>query len=162
MNNIIIGIGNPDRQDDGAAWHVLLKVAEELKVPIPDSFSTGFIPQNQPVDLMSLLQLTPEIAEEIAWYDRIFFVDAHTADQAEDLAIQKVEPCFQHSPLTHHFTPQSCMDLVHTLYQREPESWLVSIKGHLFEFENTLSSSTSHGVDLAVEWILEQIKQEKS
>jgi Ni,Fe-hydrogenase maturation factor len=93
----------------------------------------------------------------VSEYDRVFFIDAHTGDQSEDLVISKVEPCFQHSPLTHHFTPQSCMEISQSIYHRSPEAWLVSIKGYLFEFEDSLSESSSRAVDQAVQWLLGQI-----
>jgi hydrogenase maturation protease len=157
MKTILIGYGNPDRQDDGAAWHTLLKVAKAIHYPIPESFSTCFLPLNQSVDLVSMLQLTPEIAEAIAGYDRVFFIDAHTGDQSEDLMLTKVEPCFQHSPLTHHFTPQSCMEIVHSIYHKDPEAWLISIKGYLFEFEDKLSEPAVRTVDQAVQWLLSRI-----
>ena len=30
MNTLFIGYGNPDRQDDGVAWHVLTGIANQL------------------------------------------------------------------------------------------------------------------------------------
>ena len=32
---LLLGYGNPDREDDGVAWHVLKGVAEGLSLPSP-------------------------------------------------------------------------------------------------------------------------------
>lgn len=158
MKTLLIGFGNPDRQDDGAAWHTLLRLAKAVHYPIPEDFNAGFSPLGQDVDFLSLLQLTPEVAETISAYDRVYFIDAHTGDQTNDLVISDIEPRFQRSPLTHHMTPETCLDLARTMYNRQPKSTLVSIKGYLFEFEDELSPQTSDAVDQAVLWLLSQIK----
>jgi Ni,Fe-hydrogenase maturation factor len=62
---IIIGYGNPDREDDGVAWHILAALNARLGNPVPDLYADGFEPQGNPIDFMFRLQLMPELAETI-------------------------------------------------------------------------------------------------
>ena len=62
---LLIGYGNPDREDDGVAWHILRALSVKLGLPAPDSYEDDFT-QTAQMDFAFYLQLTPEIAEEIA------------------------------------------------------------------------------------------------
>jgi hypothetical protein len=53
-------------------------------------------------DFLFELQLTPELAETIAQYDRVCFVDAHTGAVQHDMNVSEIAAEFQASPLTHH------------------------------------------------------------
>ncbi len=140
---LIIGYGNPDREDDGVAWHVLKKLAAGLGRPAPDLENDGLDELGQSPDLVFMLQLTPEMAETIAGYDYVCFVDAHTGAYEEDLRLETITAEFQASPFTHHLTPQTCLVLAQTLYDRAPEGIIVSVRGYRFGFEHTLSPETA-------------------
>jgi hydrogenase maturation protease len=155
-NNLLIGYGNPDRQDDGVAWHILRALATRLSLPVPDSYEDEF-PRNNRLDLAFYLQLTPEMAEDLAAYERVCFVDAHTGNVPTEVQFQKVEQTFQHSPFTHHLTAQSLLSMCNTLYGKTPEAVLLSVRGYQFEFERTLSAETSALVPPAVEQIMRWI-----
>ena len=60
MTVLFIAIGNLYRRDDGVAH----KVLELLRAP------------SALVTTRSLLQLTPEVAEDLARFDRVIFIDA--------------------------------------------------------------------------------------
>ena len=151
---LILGYGNPDRQDDGVAWHILTRVAKALNRDIPSSYEDGLEPDGHEPDLFFLLQLTPELAEIIMDYDRVCFIDAHTGSMPDDLSWTKVDACYQPSPLTHHLTPSSLLCLVDNLYHRQPEGVLVSVRGFKFDFAQTLSPQTSLLAKTAAEKIL--------
>ncbi|HVP20681.1 MAG TPA: hydrogenase maturation protease [Anaerolineaceae bacterium] len=142
-STLIIGYGNPDRQDDGVAWHVLALLAEHFGYPKPDDGEVEFFPAGQNPDLLFSLQLTPEMVETISRYDRVLFIDAHTGEIAQEINIERLESRFQTSPLTHHLTPQTLLSLVSTLYQKDPQAILVSIRGFEFEFSHDLSPQTA-------------------
>ena len=150
---LVIGYGNPDRQDDGVAWHVLHALAIRLDLPTPDSYEDAF-PANERLDFAFTLQLTPEMAEEIAPYERVCFVDAHTGSIAEQVHLVAVKDQFQYSPFTHHLTAQSLLSMCQTLYGKTPEAALLSVRGYQFEFERQLSVETAALVPEAVEMIL--------
>jgi hydrogenase maturation protease len=155
---LVIGYGNPDRQDDGVAWHVLHALAVRLDLPAPDSYEDLF-PPNDRLDFVFNLQLTPEMAEEIAPYERVCFVDAHTGSIARQVQLVPLEGRFQHSPFTHHLTPQSLLSMCQALYGKTPQAVLLSVRGYQFEFERQLSTKTAALVPEALELILEWMKK---
>jgi hydrogenase maturation protease len=154
---LIIGYGNFDRQDDGVAWHVLAEVARRLGCAVPLSPEEEFPLNSGKPDFIFELQLTPELAETIAQYERVCFVDAHTGAVPHDVNVSAIAAEFQASPLTHHLTPQSLLTFAQTLYSARPEAILVSVRGYQFGFERELSSLTMHLAQEAagkiVEWV---------
>ncbi len=156
---LIIGYGNFDRQDDGVAWHVLAEVARRLGCAVPLAPEEEFSPNNGTPDFSFELQLTPELAETIAQYERVCFVDAHTGAVPNDVNISAIAAEFQASPLTHHLTPQSLLTFAQTLYNARPEAILVSVRGYQFGFERTLSSLTAQlaqqAADVIAKWVLD-------
>lgn len=156
---LIIGFGNPDRQDDGVAWHVLVRLAEYFHLVRPEDGEYEFYPTGSNPDLLFTLQLTPELAETIAAYHRVCFIDAHTGDIAEEMHMEKLASHFQASPLTHHLTPQTLLSLVSTLYRQDPEAILFSLRGYEFEFSHELSAQTGELVPRAVQRIVDWWQQ---
>jgi hydrogenase maturation protease len=154
-NTLIIGYGNPDREDDGVAWHILAALSARLGLPVPDLYAEGFEPQGHEIDFMFRLQLMPELAEVIAGYTRVCFVDAHTGAVPNEVNVVDVSTQFQASPFTHHMTPDTCLSLSQALYGKAPEAILVSVRGYQFGFENTLSPRTAELAALAVDHIWE-------
>ncbi len=153
---LILGYGNPDRQDDGVAWHIQRALALELGLPAPDSYEDEF-PANDKVDFGFHLQLTPEMAEEIAAYRHVCFVDAHTGNIPQEVQMVSIEGEFQRSPFTHHLTAQSLLSMCATLYGKKPEAALLSVRGYRFEFERELSPETKalvpQAFSLLKEWL---------
>jgi hydrogenase maturation protease len=153
-STLIIGFGNPDRQDDGVAWHILAGLADHFGIEKPQPPDLDFYPTGTNPDLLFCLQLSPEQAEIICGYERVCFVDAHTGSVADDLHWQRVEPRFQTSPLTHHMTPETLLSLAKTLYHRSPDSILVSVRGYEFEFSHSMSQATSNLAKDAIQRII--------
>ena len=151
---LIIGYGNPDREDDGAAWHVLQKLADYYNTSVStyDEIETAVWPAQTPHQLWTL-QLTPEMAELIAQYKLVCFVDAHTGYYQEDLRVASIEAAYQLSPFTHHLTPQTCLALVHTLYGQTPQAVAISVRGYRFGYGTELSDQTAALVEQAVNHI---------
>jgi hydrogenase maturation protease len=154
-SSLLIGYGNPDREDDGLAWHVLSKLAGRFGQPISLDFELEFVDNQQSPDFHFLLQLMPEIADLIKNYQRVCFVDAHTGNIPEYLQIKPLIGEFQASPFTHHLTPASCLALCKSIYQVQPEAILVSVRGFQFGFNQSLSPQTAGLVDQAVNRIFE-------
>jgi hydrogenase maturation protease len=149
---LLIGYGNPDREDDGVAWHILSALITKMGLPAPTSYEDEF-PQNAQIDFAFYLQLTPEMAEEIAAYEHVCFLDAHTGAIPEPVRLIDVESDFQRSPFTHHLTPQSLISICETLYQKKPEAALLSVRGYRFLFTRELSAETTALVPEAVRLI---------
>ncbi|MCL4297282.1 MAG: hypothetical protein KJ077_16210 [Anaerolineae bacterium] len=180
LKTLIIGYGNPDREDDGVAWHVLEKLAHRFNSPIATVDELALIAHlthsggetetdggsgsllalaQRPVHLAFALQLTPEMAETLAQYQRVCFIDAHTGAYSEEIRVAPVEPGYQASPFTHHLTPESCLTLAETLSGHVPAGLMVSIRGYRFGYGIELSDQTAALVDKALVQILRWINQ---
>ena len=152
---LVFGYGNPDRQDDGVAWHILAALAKRLGQQFPVSIDEDFLLASGTPDLAYVLQLTPELAEIIAGYHRVCFIDAHTGDIPDEIRVTEVKGEYQASPFTHHLTPASCLAIAQTLYSAKTEAILVSVQGYEFGFSHLLSERTQSLVAQAVERIWE-------
>jgi Ni,Fe-hydrogenase maturation factor len=108
MRTLLIACGNSLRRDDGAAREVLRLIA-----PAPHRV------------LRTVQQLTPELAEEVAHFDRVVFLDADAA--SDTLAIEAVESPAPHSPLTHFSTPAEIVAIARGLYGFTGEALLCRI-----------------------------------
>jgi hydrogenase maturation protease len=157
---LIVGYGNPDREDDGVAWHILQGLAKRLGRTTLCVETGGLDQLGQSPDLLFVLQLTPDLAEVIANYDYVCFVDAHTSSFPEDLRFEPIEAEFQPSPFTHHMTPQTCLILAETLYGHTPQGIVVSVRGHQFGFSHTLSTQTALLAEEAIEQLAFWLKSE--
>ncbi len=141
-SKILIGYGNPDREDDGVAWHMLNAILEDAGCDPKDLFADEVIQVKEGLDIWFNFQLLPEMAETIASYDQAVFIDAHTGEIKEDISFFPVKPQFQNSPFTHHFTPASCLAVAESMTGHSPQSWLLSVRGYQFGFSRELSSQT--------------------
>ncbi len=93
MPAIVIAIGNPLRRDDG--------VAQRVRV------SPG-------VETRAVLQLTPEVAAEIAPYSTVVFVDADV--NAQQVRMEPVDAAHAPSALTHVSRSSEIVALARTLF----------------------------------------------
>jgi hydrogenase maturation protease len=154
---IVFGYGNPDRQDDGVAWHILAGLAQRLGQYAPRDPEDEFAENGAP-RLIFTLQLTPELAETCSTGERICFVDAHTGSLPEDLRVIPIHPAFENSPFSHHMTPQTLLALGQALYYANPEAILVSVRGYKFGFARELSPRTQELSQQAIEMIIEWLQ----
>lgn len=148
---LLFGYGNPDRGDDGAAFHIFMALLEAAGKTGEDIFSADVISLYESIDLIFNFQLLPEYSEIIAKYAKVVFIDAHTSEIAGEMKLQSLEPDFQHSPFTHHFSPSSCLAVAKSLVGDAPQAWLLSIRGYEFGFNRTLSDKTALLVKRAVD-----------
>jgi hydrogenase maturation protease len=157
---LLLGYGNPDREDDGVAWHILRALTLNLGLDSPESYEDEF-PEFARIDFVFHLQLTPEMAEDISAYEYVCFVDAHTGNIPEPVRLIDVASKFQASPFTHHLTPQSLLSLCETIYEKKPEAALLSVLGHRFLFSRQLSGETARLVPQAVQLICDWMNARK-
>ena len=79
---LLFGYGNPDRGDDGAAFHIFMALLEAAGKTGEDIFSADVISLYESIDLIFNFQLLPEYSEIIAKYAKVVFIDAHTSEIA--------------------------------------------------------------------------------
>ena len=72
MTVLIIGYGNPLRGDDGVGW----RVAEAVAAALPDGAA----------EVLTVHQLTPELAELMSRADRVIFIDAAAEGEAGEVS----------------------------------------------------------------------------
>ena len=147
---LILGFGNPDRQDDGVAWHVLRDLMVSYGLPRPETLDIDDFLSDKNIHFQFQLQLLPEIADDLDKYDRAVFIDAHTGAVPLNVNLTEVKPEFQNSPLTHHLTANSLLAITHKIHNTHPTSILVSIRGYEFAFSQELSLQTQELVGIAV------------
>jgi hydrogenase maturation protease len=158
-NTLIIGYGNPDRQDDGVGWHILKNLAERIGHTVPDDPGAAIEITSSTVDLLFTLQIYPELAETISHYQRVCFVDAHTSDIPEEISWIDLTPEYEKSPLTHHMSPKTVLSISATIYENKPQAILVSVRGFHFQFERSLSPQTEQLAEIATGRIWEWVTQ---
>jgi hydrogenase maturation protease len=151
---LIIGYGNPDRGDDGAALHVVNRLRAHLGQP-PITEDDGGLADLGRDTAIFVPQLVPELAVDAAAYDYIIMVDAHATQEPRPVVYVRLQPEYQVPALNHHLSPAMFFWLVQAGSERSRVAFLVSLRGHCFEQRRGLSAATAALVDLAAEKVLE-------
>jgi len=151
---IIIAYGNRDREDDGAGWHILNKLAQKLGLETPQFPGEQVSTADGKLTLLYLFQLLPEMAEDIGDYEQIVFIDAHNSPNLPDLIFEKVAPDHAHSAFTHHMSPGELLAIALIIGKNIPTSWMLSVRGFSFRFAQSLSAETAGLVNQAYSRLL--------
>lgn len=105
MSELWIAIGNPLRGDDNLAHEAVREAPEGATV-------------------RHVLQLTPELAADIAGYGKVVFVDADVGVSTPVLQPLDSGPPSGGGPLTHHSSPHYVVALARRLYGWSGEAWV--------------------------------------
>lgn len=133
---LIIGYGSDLRGDDVAGRRVA-EAAGEWGLP--------------GVRAISIHQLNPELAEEMAAAERVIFVDARAGAAADDAAeVRQIGPAEPTSSLGHTADPRSLLALAQAVFGRCPAAWLVTIPGVEFELGENVSATAARGIAQAL------------
>lgn len=137
---LIIGYGNPGRQDDGLG-PALAEAVERLRLP--------------GVSVDSDYQLTVEHAEMAARHRIVVFADA-TTDEGESFMWSRIEP---HGAgirfSSHHLAPVDVLTLARDLFSAEPVGYLLAMRGrHFDELEVGLSTEARAALDDAMHFLV--------
>jgi hydrogenase maturation protease len=151
---LIIGFGNVYRRDDGVGYAVLNALRERLGRPPLGTDDDGFDDLGHKVDTILLHQLVPELAETVAPYDRVVFVDAHVGHVPDPIYEEELEVCYRSATVTHTLHPCSVLALCQELHGRTPQGILLSIRGYDYEFGEGLSDQTAALIPQAVDRVL--------
>ncbi len=141
---LVLAVGNPLRSDDGLAWHV----ADELR--------RNNLPPD--VEIITIHQLAPELAENVSSADLVIFVDASSLGEPGTLSCEKIAPVPVESGSSHHFSPQALLELAAMLYGHPPAAYLVSIAGQNFDHGELLSPEVSKSIPSLVAKMRELIR----
>jgi len=144
---LIIGYGNSLRQDDGAGL-ILAQQLEQLCHTL-----------NRPVERISVQQLVPELALDIAAAEvqAVIFADTHAVTGPTP------EPQIQITPLSaanvspsvgHHLSPEVLLLYADRLFGKQLSAWLVTVPGIAFDHGETISRFTQTALASAHDPIL--------
>jgi hydrogenase maturation protease len=159
---LVIGYGNPSRRDDGVGLVVVNGLRERLgRPPLVDN-DDGFGELGGKADTLFLQQLNPELAETLADYDQVWFVDAHLGAQPELVRRARLAPNVDPALVSHHFKPEALLALADQLYGHAPEAELISVLGQDFDFGEQLSPITATGAQQVVDALWLAIMDEAS
>jgi hydrogenase maturation protease len=146
MRTLVIGYGNPSRRDDGIGLAVVNGLRARLGRAPLDEGADGFDELGQALDTLFLQQLAPELAETLADYDQVFFVDAHAGNYPELVHREPMQALAGPSFVSHHMKPAMLLALTAQLYGAHPVAELLSVRGFDFDFGSTLSPASAEGV----------------
>ena len=141
MQTLVIGYGNTLRGDDGVGYCIAEQI-EAWQIPTMKAIACH--------------QLTPDLAAEIAEYDRVFFVDATLPGTHQSVTIQPLLPSETPASQTHHSTPASLLTLTKTLYQAYPEAYQILIPTVTMDFGETLSERTEQAMQQALQQLCDR------
>jgi hydrogenase maturation protease len=145
MNILVIGYGNPLRGDDGVGWRVAAAVAAALP--------------GGAAEVLTVHQLTPELAEPISRAERVIFIDAAAEGEAGAVSCFALEdagrqPALQGSHLT---TPDALLGMAAELFGRCPPAHMVTVVGESFELSESLSPVVEAAAIEAIARVLELV-----
>jgi hydrogenase maturation protease len=138
---LVIGYGNPGRQDDGLGPAAVAAI-ERLgwaNVTTVDNY-----------------QLVIEDAVEIAAHEVVWFVDA-TREGPAACALRRLSPHLDITFTSHLLKPETLLAIADQQFGALPEARLVSIRGYEFDFLEGLSSRARGNLALAVKLLQRRI-----
>jgi len=144
---LVIGYGNPLRRDDGAGWAVARKLM-------------GMVSPNK-ARVMTLHQLTPELAVDLSRVERAVFIDA-SVEQAESqkpgtVSVREIFASDSEQTSSHYLSPQTLVALSKRLYGSQPRAWEVAIVAGDLGHGEDLSAEVESAVDEAARRVLELV-----
>ena len=151
---LVAGFGNMYRRDDGAARAVIDSLRERLGRPRLEEEDDGFEDRGHAIDTVVLHQLVPELANDVAGYDLVIFVDAHVGSIPDALREEALDVCYKPATVSHQLHPCTVLALAGELHGQAPQGILLSLRGYDFDYGEGLSDETAAIVPGAVERIL--------
>lgn len=137
---LILGYGNPIREDDGFGWIAASTLFEYYK-------------NDSGVEVLNIQQLTPDIAEPISNSKRVVFIDASIEGEIGKWCCRKVSAEESREIETHSVDPQSLLAFTKLLYNETPEAELITIRGERFGHGYEMSENVRNAVDEVVEYV---------
>jgi hydrogenase maturation protease len=139
---LVLGYGNPGRQDDGLGPAVAAAI-DALGWPN--------------LKAQDNYQLNIEDAIDVAAHDVVWFVDAAKSG-AEPYAVQELFPASSTEFTSHIVRPQVILSIAGRYFGRSPQAFLLAIRGYEFEFKEELTSRASENLRVALDMLTDRIR----
>jgi len=120
-HDLVIGIGNPLRGDDGVGPHLASTVAVKVAAC------------HGGVQVLVVHQLTPELAEPLSEARRALFLDAWLTSPASRPCLQPLRPAPHWEGSSHRLTPPVLLGLADLLYGTTPAAQLLLVPAFVLE-----------------------------
>ena len=126
---LVIGYGNPLRSDDGLGWIIAKKLAKRI---------------GKSATVLTVHQLTPELAVAISEADLVIFIDACYDGAPGSWQCETIRGALAPSQTyAHHLTPATLLIYARAVLNAEPAALLVSVAGASFEYGQKVSPSVA-------------------
>lgn len=139
---LIIGYGNPGRQDDGLGPAFVSRLIRQQDLPVWLTTASAY-------------QLEVELAETLLSCDRVVFVDA-TLEAGAPFSFRRIQADASGEGFgSHSLSPGALLALCAVIYGHQPEGYVLAIQGIEFDlFEEQLSSDAQNNLKEASEFFL--------
>ena len=142
---LVVGVGQTLRGDDAVGRCV----ADALLADNPKD-----------MDVLSAVQLVPELAEPISKASAVVFVDARVGGEPGSVAVETLAEATAPTSSSHCASPESLLQCAASLFGRAPPAALVSVSGGCFELGAEMSPQVKEAVPAAVrairQWLAER------
>lgn len=132
---LVIGIGNPGRQDDGLGAACVEKISA---MGLPG------------VRCDADNQLNLEDAQACSAHDVVVFADAADALDGP-FRLSPISPSPRFTMSSHSLPPEAVLAICETLYGKCPRAYLLAIRGHLWGIGEGLSRKAADDLEAAVD-----------
>lgn len=139
---LVIGYGNPGRQDDGLG-PALAAAIERLALPNITAFDN--------------YQLSIEDAIDIAENDIVWFIDAAKTGPAP-FVVQNVAPAQGIEFTSHLLRPEALLAIARDYYGGSPLAFLVAVRGYEFAFVEALTPRAADNLRAALAMLTDRIR----
>jgi len=139
---LVIGYGNPGRQDDGLGPAAAMQV-EALGWPNVTAYDS--------------YQLNIEDAMDVAEHDEVWFVDAARTGPSP-FVVEALAPAASLEFTSHLVRPQAILAMAHQYYGGAPRAFLLAIRGYSFEFVEALTPQALDNLRLAAEMLEDRMR----
>lgn len=141
MKILVFGYGNPGRKDDGLGN----EFTEALK-------KINFSDNEIEIEYDSNYQLNIEDAERIKNMDVVIFADA-SEENIEDFCFSVVDGTGEPAFTTHSANPEYIFRLCKELFNSEPVTMLLHIKGYEWQFEEGITPKAGKNLNKAIDFV---------
>ncbi|MCK4678666.1 MAG: hydrogenase maturation protease [Bacteroidales bacterium] len=148
---LLFGYGNPGREDDGLGNAFIEFIEPWIKEKKLSN-----------IEVDSNYQLNIEDSETISDKDIVVFIDA-TIEPIDAVILTRVDPSEAKIEFTMHASsPSFILDLCNKLYNKNPETYVLRIKGYEWEFKEGLTPKAHSNLLKALDFMKDRIKDPAS
>lgn len=155
---LVIGYGNIERGDDGAAFHVVNRLRADFGQRALAGDDDGWLAEPGRETALFVPRLLPELALDTVGHRRLVLVDAHVTAERRPVVCARVLPEYRPPAFSHQLSPSMFVWLAAAARGGPLSAFTVSLRGHCFEMQRGLSAATAGLVDPAAEAVLRLVR----